>query len=403
MNSNSVFGNNQEQEKFTSTKDFLKGKNKNLGKGFVNNPIFKGSTVLFKTVEELQSKIKKKNTNVLFYGRFGTPSTFEFEDAIAEIDDAYSAVATASGTAAIVAALLAVLKTGDHILMTDSAYGVSRNLSKKLLKNMGINTTFYKPNIGKEINKLIKKNTKLIFMESPGSLTFEIQNIPMLVEIAKKNNLITIVDNTWATSIFFKPITYGVDICIQSATKYIVGHSDAMLGVITTNRKYSKCVRESAHNLGSCPGPDDIYLGTRGLKTLNLRLKKHEENAHIIIDWLYKQKEVDKILYPALEKDPGYKIWKRDFKGASGLFSITLKNTNKNLVYKMLNNLQLFNMGFSWGGYESLILPINPEKIRETYKWNNKGMTLRIHTGLENPHDLISDLKDNFKILKGLK
>lgn len=385
------------------TKNIIAGKNKNLGKGFVNNPIFKGSTVLFKTVEELQSKIKKKNTNVLFYGRFGTPSTFEFEDAIAEIDDAYSAVATASGTAAIVAALLAVLKTGDHILMTDSAYGVSRNLSKKLLKNMGINTTFYKPNIGKEINKLIKKNTKLIFMESPGSLTFEIQNIPMLVEIAKKNNLITIVDNTWATSIFFKPITYGVDICIQSATKYIVGHSDAMLGVITTNRKYSKCVRESAHNLGSCPGPDDIYLGTRGLKTLNLRLKKHEENAHIIIDWLYKQKEVDKILYPALEKDPGYKIWKRDFKGASGLFSITLKNTNKNLVYKMLNNLQLFNMGFSWGGYESLILPINPEKIRETYKWNNKGMTLRIHTGLENPHDLISDLKDNFKILKGLK
>jgi cysteine-S-conjugate beta-lyase len=385
------------------TKNIIAGKNKNLGKGFVNNPIFKGSTVLFKTVEELQSKIKKKNTNVLFYGRFGTPSTFEFEDAIAEIDDAYSAVATASGTAAIVAALLAVLKTGDHILMTDSAYGVSRNLSKKLLKNMGINTTFYKPNIGKEINKLIKKNTKLIFMESPGSLTFEIQNIPMLVEIAKKNNLITIVDNTWATSIFFKPITYGVDICIQSATKYIVGHSDAMLGVITTNRKYSKCVRESAHNLGSCPGPDDIYLGTRGLKTLNLRLKKHEENAHIIIDWLYKQKEVDKILYPALEKDPGYKIWKRDFKGASGLFSITLKNTNKNLVYKMLNNLQLFNIGFSWGGYESLILPINPEKIRETYKWNNKGMTLRIHTGLENPHDLISDLKDNFKILKGLK
>jgi cystathionine beta-lyase len=384
------------------TKIILAGKDRNNKTAFVNSPIYKGSTVLFKDVEDMKKSIKNKNSQILSYGRFGSPTTFEFERAIAKIDEGYSAVATSSGTAAIVASLLAVLKTGDHILMTDSAYGVSRNLARGLLSNMGITTTFYKPNIGKEITNLIQKNTKVLFMESPGSLTFEIQDIPMLVELAKKNNLITILDNTWATSLFFKPFYNGIDISIQSATKYIVGHSDAMLGIISTNKKYTKCVRESAHNMGSCPGPEDVYLGIRGLKTLSIRLQKHQENAFKVIEWLRVQQEVDKILYPALPNDSGYKIWKRDFLGASGLFGITLKNTKKSLVNKMLNNLKLFNMGYSWGGYESLILPIEPEKLRDTYKWKNDCGTLRIHVGLEDPADLINDLKDNFKILKGI-
>ena len=382
------------------TKNIIAGKRKKLSNGFVNSPIYKGSTVLFNTVEEMQSKMKKKNSQTLFYGRFGSPATFEFENAIADIDESYTAVATASGTAAIVASLLAVLKAGDHILMTDSAYGVSRNLTKKLLNNMGITTTFYNPNLTNKIKELITNKTKLIFMESPGSLTFEIQNISMIVDIAKKYNLITVIDNTWATSLYLKPMNYGVDISIQSATKYIVGHSDAMLGVITTNKKYAKQIRESAHNLGSCPGPEDIYLGIRGLKTLSIRLKKHQENAMKIIEWLLRQREVNRVLYPALPDNPGYKIWKKDFNGASGLFGVVLENTRKDLIYKMLNNLKLFNMGYSWGGYESLILPVNPEKIRDTYKWNHKDLTLRIHAGLEDPEDLINDLKDNFNILK---
>ena len=382
------------------TKNIIAGKRKKLSNGFVNSPIYKGSTVLFNTVEEMQSKMKKKNSQTLFYGRFGSPATFEFENAIADIDESYTAVATASGTAAIVASLLAVLKTGDHILMTDSAYGVSRNITKKLLNNMGITTTFYNPNLTNKIKELITNKTKLIFMESPGSLTFEIQNISMIVDIAKKYNLITVIDNTWATSLYLKPMNYGIDISIQSATKYIVGHSDAMLGVITTNKKYAKQIRESAHNLGSCPGPEDIYLGIRGLKTLSIRLKKHQENAMKIIEWLLKQREVNRVLYPALPDNPGYKIWKKDFKGASGLFGVVLENTRKDLIYKMLNNLKLFNMGYSWGGYESLILPVNPEKIRDTYKWNHMDLTLRIHAGLEDPEDLINDLKDNFNILK---
>ena len=382
------------------TKNIIAGKRKKLSNGFVNSPVYKGSTVLFNTVEEMQSKMKKKNNQTLFYGRFGSPATFEFENAIADIDESYTAVATASGTAAIVASLLAVLKTGDHILMTDSAYGVSRNITKKLLNNMGITTTFYNPNLTNKIKELITNKTKLIFMESPGSLTFEIQNISMIVDIAKKYNLITVIDNTWATSLYLKPMNYGVDISIQSATKYIVGHSDAMLGVITTNKKYAKQIRESAHNLGSCPGPEDIYLGIRGLKTLSIRLKKHQENAMKIIEWLLRQKEVNRVLYPALPDNPGYKIWKKDFKGASGLFGVVLENTRKDLIYKMLNNLKLFNMGYSWGGYESLILPVNPEKIRDTYKWNHMDLTLRIHAGLEDPEDLINDLKNNFNILK---
>tara|TARA_B100000214_G_scaffold49433_1_gene31002 strand:+ start:4944 stop:6125 length:1182 start_codon:yes stop_codon:yes gene_type:complete len=382
------------------TKNIIAGKRKKLSNGFVNSPVYKGSTVLFNTVEEMQSKMKNKNSQTLFYGRFGSPATFEFENAIADIDESYTAVATASGTAAIVASLLAVLKTGDHILMTDSAYGVSRNITKKLLNNMGITTTFYNPNLTNKIKELITNKTKLIFMESPGSLTFEIQNISMIVDIAKKYNLITVIDNTWATSLYLKPMNYGIDISIQSATKYIVGHSDAMLGVITTNKKYAKQIRESAHNLGSCPGPEDIYLGIRGLKTLSIRLKKHQENAMKIIEWLLRQKEVNRVLYPALPDNPGYKIWKKDFKGASGLFGVVLENTRKDLIYKMLNNLKLFNMGYSWGGYESLILPVNPEKIRDTYKWNDMDLTLRIHAGLEDPEDLINDLKNNFNILK---
>ena len=384
------------------TKIILSGKSQKSKSSFVNSPIYKGSTVLFKTVEDMNKSMKRKNTQTLAYGRFGSPSTFEFEKAIAEIDEGYSAVATSSGTAAIVASLLAVLKTGDHILITDSVYGVTKNLAKGLLNNMGITSTFYKPDIGKEINRLIKKNTKVIFIESPGSLTFEIQNIPMLVEIAKKNKLITIMDNTWATPLFFKPFYNGIDISIQSATKYIVGHSDAMLGIITTNKNYTKCVREAAHNMGSCPSPEDIYLGIRGLKTLSIRLQKHQQSTSKVIEWLKTQDVIDAILYPALPDNPGYEIWKRDFLGASGLFGIKLKNTKKSLVNKMLNNLKLFNMGYSWGGYESLILPIQPEKLRETYKWKNNYGTLRIHVGLEDPDDLINDLKDNINILKGI-
>ena len=362
-------------------------------------PIYQTTSYVFDNTDHAANLFSLAEPGYI-YTRLNNPTADILEQRLASLEGGIAAVATSSGSAALATTLLTLLKTGDHILMTDSAYGVSRNLAKKLLNNMGITTTFYNPNLTNKIKELITNKTKLIFMESPGSLTFEIQNISMIVDIAKKYNLITVIDNTWATSLYLKPMNYGVDISIQSATKYIVGHSDAMLGVITTNKKYAKQIRESAHNLGSCPGPEDIYLGIRGLKTLSIRLKKHQENAMKIIEWFLRQREVNRVLYPALPDNPGYKIWKKDFKGASGLFGVVLENTRKDLIYKMLNNLKLFNMGYSWGGYESLILPVNPEKIRDTYKWNHMDLTLRIHAGLEDPEDLINDLKDNFNILK---
>jgi len=393
--------NNKHKNKFkTKTKLILSGRKTKKENSFVNPPISRGSTVTFKTVKDMKDRISKKNSQTLTYGRFGSNTTFKLEKAITSIEEGHTTVATSSGTAAIVASLLSTLKSGDHLLMTDSAYGAAKYAAKNLLKNMGISTTFYNPHIDKNISQLIQKNTKVIYIESPGSLTFEIQDIPSIVDIASKNKCTTIIDNTWATPLYFKPISHGIDISIQAATKYINGHSDSMLGTITTNKKYADIIRKVTHSLGPCPGPEDVYLGLRGLKSLNVRLEQHKNNALRIIEWLIKQKEVEDILYPAFEKFNGYKIWKRDFLGATGLFSITLKPIKRKTINKMLNNLKLFNMGFSWGGYESLILPVEPEKDRETYKWKYKYRTLRIHAGLEDIDDLIDDLKYGFKILK---
>ena len=382
------------------TKLILSGMDKSSKNSFVNPPIEKGSTVTFNSVEEMNKTMIQKHNQILSYGRFGSKTTFKFEKAISNIEGAHTTVATSSGTAAIVSSLLSTLKNGDHLLMTDSAYGVSKNLASNLLKKMGITTTFYDPLIGNNISKLITKNTKVIYLESPGSLTFEIQEIPQIVNIAKKNKCTTIIDNTWATPLYFKPFKYGVDISIQAATKYINGHSDSMLGTISSNKKYAKIIRQISHSLGACPGPEDIYLGLRGLKSLKIRLEEHQRNAIKIIDWLAKQKEVEKILYPAFPEYDGYKIWKRDFLGATGLFGIVLKPISINKINKMIKNLKLFNLGYSWGGYESLILPVQPKKYRETYNWNEKFNILRIHAGLEDADDLIEDLKISFKHLR---
>ncbi len=392
--------NKHKKETQPKTKLILSGRTNEKKSSFVNPPISKGSTVTFKNVKQMRNSIANKHSQNLTYGRFGSETTFKLEKSITALEEGHTTVATSSGTSAIIASLISTLKTGDHILMTDSAYGAAKYATKNILSKMGISTTFYNPLIGKNISELIQKNTKAIYLESPGSLTFEIQDIPLIVDIAKRNKCTTIIDNTWATPLYFKPMNYGVDISIQSATKYINGHSDSMLGAITANKKLAEKVRKTTHSLGSCPGPEDIYLGLRGLKTLNIRLEQHCYNAQKIIEWLVKQKEVDSILYPAHEKFKGYKIWKRDFLGASGLFGITLKPIKLQKINKMLNNLNLFNMGYSWGGYESLILPVEPENDRKAYEWKYNYRTLRIHAGLEDADDLIEDLKEGFKILR---
>ena len=392
--------NKQKKEIKPTTTLILSGRANSKQNTLVNPPISRGSSVTFKNVKQMRDSIATKHSQNLTYGRFGSETTFKFEKAITSLEGGYTTVATSSGTSAIIASLISTLKNGDHILMADSAYGAAKFATKNILKKMGIYFTFYNPLIGKNISKLIQKNTKVIYLESPGSLTFEMQDLPLIIDIAKKNKCITIMDNTWATPLYFKPIKFGVDISIQSATKYINGHSDSMLGTITANKKLAENIRKTTHSLGSCPGPEDVYLGLRGLKTLNVRLKQHRNNAHKIIEWLIKQKEVDSILYPAYEKFKGYKIWKRDFLGASGLFGVTLKPIKLQKINKMLNNLNLFNMGFSWGGYESLIIPVEPEKDRKTYEWKYNYRTLRIHAGLEDADDLIEDLKYGFETLR---
>ena len=366
--------------------------------GSVNTPVYRTSTVLFDNMQSLRSSMKEKNQGIV-YGRFGTPTTFAFEEAIAELEEGGKSVATSSGKAAIVASLIAFLESGDHLLMVDCVYGPTRTFAINILSKFGIETTFFDSNIGINIKKLIKKNTKVIYLESPGSLTFEVQDLRAISKIAKRFNIITMIDNTWATPIYLKPITLGIDISIHAATKYIVGHSDAMLGVITTRPDIHKIVRSTAHALGAAPGSDDLFLGLRGLRTLGIRLEKHQENALKLIDFLSNQSQIKNILYPAYYKSKDYNMWKNTYTGASGLFGIELENYNQKLVDNFINSLSLFGIGYSWGGFESLIIQSKLKSIRSIKNWNGKVL-LRIHAGLEDYSDLINDLKNALQVLK---
>ena len=369
--------------------------------GIVNPPVYHASTVLFPTVAELErSQQERLKNDIVYYGRFGTPTTFAFQNAIAKLDGGHRALALPSGKSAIMAALLAFLKSGDHVLVADSVYGPTRALCNGLLTRYGITTTYYDPLIGPKIEELIKPETKVIFTESPGSHTFEVQDIPAISEVAKKNDCVVILDNTWATSLFFKPFDHGVDVCIQAATKYIVGHSDAMLGVVTTNQEYFDLFQKTALDMGAPAGPDDLYLGQRGLRTLRVRLDRHMSTGLELAMWLEKQAIVKKVLHPGLPSNSGHTIWQRDFLGSSGLFGVVLQPTTKTAIAAMLDHMDLFKMGFSWGGYESLIIPTNPSVQRTATNWDSSFPTLRIHAGLEDPEDLQKDLEDGLQRLE---
>ena len=369
--------------------------------GIVNPPVYHASTVLFPTVAELErSQQERLNNNTVYYGRYGTPTTFAFQNAIANLDGGYRAVALPSGQSAVLASLMAFLKSGDHILVVDSAYGPTRALCNGLLARYGITTTYYDPLIGPKIEVLIRPETKVIFTESPGSQTFEVQDIPAISEVAKKNDCVVILDNTWATSLFFRPFDHGVDVCIQAATKYIVGHSDAMLGVVTANEEYFDLLQKTALDLGAPAGPDDLYLGQRGLRTLRVRLDRHMSTGLELAMWLERQPIVKKVLHPGLPSNFGHSIWQRDFRGSSGLFGVVLQPTNKHSIAAMLDHMELFKMGYSWGGYESLIIPTNPSDQRTATNWNPSHPTLRIHAGLEDPEDLQKDLEDGLHRLE---
>jgi cystathionine beta-lyase len=370
--------------------------------GVVNPPVYHASTIIHSTVADYEASGRNRY-NQITYGRHGTPTSRAFEDAVAAIEGGHRAVAFCSGAAACFASILAYVKTGDHLLMVDSVYGPVRAFCTGFLKRFGVETTFYDPLIGADIEALIRQNTKIIYLESPGSLTFEVQDVPAIVAVAKPRGIVTMLDNTWAAPLFLKPLAMGVDVDIISATKYIVGHSDAMMGVAVCTEGSFLPVRNSATELGNAAAPDDCYLALRGLRTAGVRLRQHQKQGIALAEYLHGRPEVERVMHPALTADPGHALWKRDFTGASGLFGVTLKKgTPKKAVDAMLDGLELYGMGASWGGFESLILPTHPEAIRTATNWDS-GPALRIHAGLEDIGDLIADLDRGFARLNAAR
>jgi cysteine-S-conjugate beta-lyase len=359
--------------------------------GFVNTPIYRGSTVLFPTVACLEA-----NAQDFTYGRMGTPTVKALEEAIAELEGGHRTLLTPSGLSAIATALFAFVSAGDEILVADTVYRPNRRFCDNVLKRLGVTTIYYDPLIGAGIKSLITKKTRVVFAESPGSQTFEVQDVPAIVKAAHAAGAVVILDNTWATPLYFKPFVHGVDVSIQAATKYIVGHADAMLGAITATEEASRAVEKAHEDLGLCPGPEDVYLGLRGLRSLGVRLERHQRSGLEMAHWLAGRPEVARVLHPALPSDPGRALWKRDFTGASGLFSIILKPCTRGAVAAMLDGLTLFGMGYSWGGFESLILPFDPADYRTATTWLAEGPALRLHIGLEDVEDLKTDLEAGF-------
>jgi cystathionine beta-lyase len=368
--------------------------------GFVNPPVFHASTVLYPTAEDQVAHRSRYQ-----YGRRGTPTSEALENAIAALEGPACAGVglMPSGLAAISTALFAVAQAGDHILMTDSIYRPTRNFCDGMLKRLGVETTYFDPLIGARIAGLFKPNTKAVFVEAPGSQSFEMQDISAIAQIAHAKGAVVLMDNTWATPLYFKALDKGVDLSIQAGTKYIGGHSDIMLGCVSANAAMLPKLKDAMNSLGVCVGPDDMFLALRGLRTLAVRLARHNESGLHVARWLEQRPEVARVLHPALESDPGHAIWKRDFTGACGLFSVVLKPASEAAVYGFMNALTLFGMGFSWGGFESLVILFDCSTYRTATQWTPGGPTLRFHIGLEDPGDLLADLENGFKALSATK
>ncbi|MBE7637041.1 cystathionine beta-lyase [Sneathiella sp. P13V-1] len=384
------------------TKLVVAGRDPESNFGIVNVPVYHASTVLYSSLDDLQQRHKERaeGKQVVTYGRMGTPTTWSLEEAVAEIEGGYRCQVFPSGLAACAQAIQAFVKTGDHILVTDSVYGPTRYFCDNVLSRFGVETTYYDPLIGGGISELIRDNTSVVFVESPGSQTFEMQDIPAISDQAHKRGAVVLMDNTWASPLYYKPFEHGVDVSIQAGTKYIVGHSDVMMGTVTTNKEHWETLQTAANLNGQTAGPDDVYLAQRGMRTLSVRLKQHMENGIKVAEWLKGRSEVHSVLHPALKDHPGHDLWKRDFLGASGLFSFRLNALSRDALAAFMDDLELFGMGYSWGGYESLIIYADPSNYRTATKWDNTNPLIRLHIGLEDTDDLIADLTAGFDRLK---
>jgi len=361
--------------------------------GYINPPVYHASTLLYRSAEDYLARRGRYK-----YGRRGTPTSEALSDAIAELEGrACAGVALLpSGLAACSIALMAMLKAGDHVLVTDNVYEPTRILCDGILSRLGISTTYYDPLIGSGIASLFKPNTRAVYLESPGSLSFEIQDVPAIAAAAHAHGAVVLMDNTWASPLYFQPLEKGVDLAIQSGSKYIGGHSDLMLGTISANRTTWPQLIKTVHAMGLCVGPDDMYLGLRGLRTMGVRLAQHYAAGLSIARWLEARPEVLCVLHPALERHPGHAIWQRDYTGASGLFSVIFKPMPQTAVFAFVDALSLFGIGASWGGYESLIIPFDCKAVRTATQWAPGGPTVRLHIGLEAVDDLTADLERGF-------
>ena len=364
--------------------------------GAVNTPVYRASTILFPDLASLDAKESAK----LRYGRRGTPTTFALEEAVCALEKAERALVAPSGVSALSTVLMAYAEPGAHFLVCDSSYGPTRKFCDFVLRKFGIDTTYYDPAIGAGIEELIRPETKLIWLESPGSQTFEVQDVPAIAEVARRHGVATAIDNTWSGGYFFQPLAQGIDISVQAGTKYISGHSDLLLGTIACGAEHYERLRETYLRFGVCVGADDAYLALRGLRTIGVRMKQHHANGLAVAEWLTAQEEVLRVMHPALPQDPYHALWRAQFTGASGLFGFILRETDRSRLAKMFDGFSLFGMGSSWGGYESLIVPTNPATYRTATHWDPDGQTVRIHVGLEDPDDLIAELRAGFDRLR---
>lgn len=386
-----------------ATKAVVAGRRPHANHGAVNPPVYHASTILYPTLEALKESRHILPGDGVTYGIHGTPGTYAFEEAICALEGGFRTRLCQSGLTACAAPLLACLSSGDHLLMTDSAYGPTRRFCNTMLRRLGIETTYYDPLIGGSIRDLIRSNTKAVFVESPGSWTFEVQDVPAIAEATHRAGALVMMDNTWASPLYFKPFEHGVDISVQAVTKYIGGHSDLLMGAVTATEDTYPLIRNGWAELGLNAGPDDIFNAMRGLRTIHVRLAKHWASGLEVAEWLARRPEVAIVIHPAMPHDRGHAIWKRDFLGASSLFGFVLKDefSGENRLAAFLDHMEHFGMGFSWGGFESLLIPVWPERSRTATAWPRPGIpngqTMRIHIGLEDPKDLIADLEAGFE------
>lgn len=367
--------------------------------GAVNMPVVRTSTVISTTLDEWDARGAKGFPGMM-YGRLGTTTTRAFEESVAMLEGGAGTVVLPSGLAANVWGMLPFLSNGDHVLMPDNIYGPVRRFNTNRLPRMGVETTYYDPLIGGAIRDLLRPNTRVVYVEGPGSLTFEMPDIPAIAAEAHKVGAKVVMDNTWATPLYFKAFEHGVDVSVQSATKYIVGHSDVLMGTVTTTADLLQQVRECRQDFGQISSPDDVYLAQRGMRTLAVRLERHWKTGLVLADWLAAQPEVMRVIHPAMPGDAGHAIWKRDYLGASGLFTFLLRPIPRAAQAALVDTLQLFGLGASWGGFESLIMPIHPESGRTATRWDANCTGFRVHAGLESVDDLIADLENGFGAMR---